>query len=89
MVEKQKMTTVYFIRHAEPDYNNHDDMSRELSNKGLQDRKLVQGFYWTSILILYYPVLINGQLIQLLVLQNLRYALLAQFQKENIFIINY
>lgn len=44
MVEKQKMTTVYFIRHAKPDYNNHDDMSRELSNKGLQDRKLVTGF---------------------------------------------
>lgn len=38
------MTTVYFIRHAEPNYNNHDDMSRELSNKGLQDRKLVTGF---------------------------------------------
>ncbi len=44
MVEKQKMTTVYFIRHAKPDYNNHDDMSRELSNKGLQYRKLVTGF---------------------------------------------
>ena len=82
MVEKQKMTIVYFIRHAKPDYNNHDDMSRELSNKGLKYRKLVK-------LFLYYPALINGQLIQLLVLQNLRYALLAQFQKENIFIINY
>lgn len=38
------MTTVYFVRHAEPNYNNHDDMSRELSNKGLQDRKLVTKF---------------------------------------------
>lgn len=40
----EKMTTVYFVRHAEPNYNNHDDMSRELSNKGLQDRKLVTKF---------------------------------------------
>lgn len=38
------MTTVYFVRHAEPNYNNHDDMSRELTNKGLQDRKLVTDF---------------------------------------------
>lgn len=38
------MTIIYFIRHAEPDYSNHDDMSRELSGKGLQDRKLVTEF---------------------------------------------
>ena len=38
------MTTVYFVRHAEPNYDNHDDRSRELSNKGLQDRKLVTEF---------------------------------------------
>lgn len=38
------MTEVFFIRHAEPDYDNHDDMSRELSSKGLQDRKLVTKF---------------------------------------------
>ncbi len=37
-------TTVYFVRHAEPNYNNHDDMSRELSAKGLADRKLVTEF---------------------------------------------
>lgn len=37
-------TTVYFVRHAEPNYNNYDDKSRELSNKGLQDRKLVTKF---------------------------------------------
>ena len=35
------MTKVYFIRHAEPNYNNHDDYSRELTTKGLSDRKLV------------------------------------------------
>jgi 2,3-bisphosphoglycerate-dependent phosphoglycerate mutase len=39
-----KMTTIYFVRHAEPNYDNHDDLSRELSNKGLQDRKLVKKF---------------------------------------------
>lgn len=38
------MTTIYFIRHAQPNYDNHDDMSRELSVKGLQDRKLVTKF---------------------------------------------
>lgn len=38
------MTNVYFIRHAEPNYDNHDDESRELSCKGLQDRKLVTRF---------------------------------------------
>lgn len=38
------MTTVYFVRHAEPNYSNHDDMTRELSPKGLEDRKLVTKF---------------------------------------------
>lgn len=38
------MTTVYFIRHAEPNYNNHNDMTRELSIKGMADRKLVTQF---------------------------------------------
>lgn len=31
------MTILYFIRHAEPNYENHDDHSRELIPKGLQD----------------------------------------------------
>ena len=38
------MTTVYFVRHAEPNYKNHDDMTRELTEKGLNDRKLVTEF---------------------------------------------
>lgn len=38
------MTTVFFVRHAEPNYENHDDASRELSNKGLEDRRLVTDF---------------------------------------------
>lgn len=38
------MTTVYFVRHAEPNYANHDDASRALSPKGMQDRKLVTAF---------------------------------------------
>ena len=37
-------TNVYFIRHAEPNYDNHDDMTRELSEKGLKDRVLVTEF---------------------------------------------
>lgn len=35
------MTNVYFVRHAHPNYENHDDLTRELTEKGLQDRKLV------------------------------------------------
>lgn len=35
------MTNVYFVRHAQPNYDNHDDFSRELTEKGLADRKLV------------------------------------------------
>ena len=32
------MTTLYFVRHAEPNYNNHDDLTRELTENGLRDR---------------------------------------------------
>ena len=35
------MTTVYFVRHAQPNNKNHDDLQRELTQKGLEDRKLV------------------------------------------------
>ena len=35
------MTNVYFVRHAQPNYENHDDLTRELTENGLQDRKLV------------------------------------------------
>ena len=38
------MTTVYFVRHAEPNFNNHDDLTRELSEKGLIDRQSVTKF---------------------------------------------
>ena len=38
------MTKVYFVRHCEPNYNNRDDMSRELSAKGIVDRELVMQF---------------------------------------------
>lgn len=38
------MTTVYFVRHAQPNYDNHDDLSRELTPKGLRDRELVTQF---------------------------------------------
>ena len=38
------MTKVYFVRHAEPNYNNHDDLTRELTEKGLWDREKVTEF---------------------------------------------
>lgn len=34
------MTNIYFIRHAEPNFNNHDDETRELTEKGMNDRHL-------------------------------------------------
>ena len=30
------MTKVFFVRHAEPNYDNHDDRSRELSPRGMK-----------------------------------------------------
>lgn len=38
------MTEIYFVRHAEPNYDNHDDELRELTEKGLLDSKLVTSF---------------------------------------------
>ena len=35
---------VYFIRHAEPNYNNHDDLTRELTEQGRKDTLLVTEF---------------------------------------------
>jgi len=37
-------TTFYFIRHAQPNYENHNDALRELTEKGLRDRLLVTDF---------------------------------------------
>ncbi|WP_026498225.1 histidine phosphatase family protein [Butyrivibrio sp. WCD2001] len=38
------MTKVFFVRHAEPNYDNHDDRIRELSPRGMEDRKKVTAF---------------------------------------------
>lgn len=38
------MTTVYFVRHAEPDYTNHNDMERPLTIKGKEDSRLVTDY---------------------------------------------
>lgn len=38
------MTTIYFVRHAKPNFENHDDRTRELSEKGMEDRKLVTAY---------------------------------------------
>lgn len=39
-------TTIYFVRYATPNFNNHDDLTRELTPQGLEDRKLVTEFLW-------------------------------------------
>lgn len=40
------MTSFYFVRHATPNFNNHNDLTRELSPQGLKDRKLVTAFLY-------------------------------------------
>ena len=35
---------VYFVRHAEPNYENHDDLTRELTERGRKDVLLVTEF---------------------------------------------
>lgn len=39
------MTTVYFVRHAQPDLSVHDDLTRPLTEKGLQDRENVTSYF--------------------------------------------
>lgn len=38
------MTEVYFIRHAQPRYDEHDTVLRGLSEKGMEDRKQVTAY---------------------------------------------
>lgn len=38
------MTTVYFVRHAKPNFNNHDDASRELSEEGTRFCRMVTAY---------------------------------------------
>lgn len=38
------MTQIYFVRHAEPNYQNHDDVERELTPRGTADCRLVTEF---------------------------------------------
>lgn len=44
ILEVKALTKIFYVRHAEPNYQNHDDATRELSPKGMQDRKLVTQF---------------------------------------------
>ena len=39
------MKVIYFVRHAEPNFDNHDDKNRELSFKGLIDRNNVTKYF--------------------------------------------
>lgn len=38
------MTELYFVRHAEPDYGVHDDLTRPLTEKGRRDCKLAADY---------------------------------------------
>ncbi|MBP1040701.1 histidine phosphatase family protein [Vagococcus sp. BWB3-3] len=44
------MTTIYFVRHAQPDFTVHDDATRPLSNQGKEDcQKLIAFFHQIPI----------------------------------------
>lgn len=43
-------TTVYFVRHCQPNFDNHEDSQRELSSKGLQDCQLVTHFFLNKVI---------------------------------------
>ena len=38
------MTHLYYVRHAQPDYSVHDDLTRPLTEKGMRDCALVTAF---------------------------------------------
>ena len=38
------MTHLYYVRHAQPDYSVHDDLTRPLTEKGMRDCALVTDF---------------------------------------------
>ncbi len=39
------MTTIFFVRHAQPNLANHDDITRELTAKGMADCRLVVEYF--------------------------------------------
>ena len=41
---ENRLTHVYFVRHAQPNNENHDEPTRELTEKGMRDRALVTAF---------------------------------------------
>ncbi len=43
-LQNQVATRVYFVRHARPNFENHDDMTRELTERGLSERLLATDF---------------------------------------------
>lgn len=47
-------TVIYFVRHAEPNYQNYDDFSRELTAKGVSDSlRLVKHFSKVELAAIY------------------------------------
>lgn len=41
MMERRRMTSVYFVRHAQPDHAWEEDRTRPLTTEGLEDRRKV------------------------------------------------
>ena len=38
------MTNVYFVRHAQPNYENHDDLTRELTRRDCKTVSWLRSF---------------------------------------------
>lgn len=54
------MTHLYYVRHAQPDYSVHDDLTRPLTEKGMRDCALVTAFLADKSLTACSPVLISA-----------------------------
>ena len=74
------ITTIYFVRHAQPEYENHDDMSRPLSDKGQIDKKRVTDFFAISTSMQSCPVPLRERWIQLMTWQKLKAYLFKLFR---------
>ena len=56
-LENSMKTTVYFVRHVEPDFNDHDDKNRPLTEKGLRDRIFVSDYLTDKHIVAVFPAL--------------------------------
>lgn len=56
--------TLYFVRHCEPNYDNHNDKERELTAKGQADTRLINDFLKKLILMVSMPAPLSELMIR-------------------------